>query len=366
MDPIPQSGFLFKLEPTDFILGASPLQWDIVMPSGDWRNYVPSDEKQYNLTFDTMSCTTFSALNVIEHWVNYYIKNDKLSITQLEKLNQWGFIEDGKFNCSDRFTAIMSGTTPVGNYFQNVLNSIRETSGGAGLLPEKDFAFSGKTWAEYHDKTKITQAMLDKAKKIWEIFEFAYEWVPVTSTQEELAMALKQSPVQVAVNRETPTHAIMLPKMDWEFESYKPYLRPRNRTIAYAMKIKVQIKNPVQIYKYFKMEEKTDLEGKHTFSELDPSMRSLADRMRGECGFAWRITSGYRTKEENESTVGSVSDSAHVSKLAIDVYCVDSTKRDKIINVAKANGVKRIGIGKNFVHLDIDKSKPQEVMWHYY
>ena len=29
-------------------------------------------------------------------------------------------------------------------------------------------------------------------------------------------------------------------------------------------------------------------------------------------------------------------------------------------------GINRIGIGKNFIHLDTDKKKSQDVIWHYY
>lgn len=357
-----QSGFLYKLEPTDYITGvSSPIHWEIVMPTGDWRPFTPSSEKQHNLSFDTMSCTTFSALNVIEYWVNFMIDSGKLSVAHLEKLNQLGFIQNGKFNASDRFTAIMSETMPQGNYFQNVMNSIRKD----GLLPEQDFVFSGNTWAQYHDRSQISFDMKQKAKQILEIFDFAYEWVPV-ETGIEMADSLKQAPLQVAVTKSAPQHAIMLPHMEWEFESYSPFLRKRTRSVAYAMKIKVSIKVPADVYKWFKMEEKTDAQGKHTFSELDPTWRALCDKMRGECGFPWKITSGYRTKEENDVLQNSVDGSAHISRLACDIYCVDSTKRDKIVNVAKANGITRIGIGKTFVHLDIDKSKPQNVMWTYY
>lgn len=350
---IQQTGFLYKLNPTDYRTGASPIVWDEINLLGDWRTSLPLEEKQHNFSFDTISCTTFSALNVIETFINHLMYNDKLTLSQLEFLNQNGYIVNGKANFSDRFTAIMSGTTPEGNYFQNVLDSIRKD----GLLPEKDFPFAGSTWAEYHDKTKITEAMKVKAKKILEVFDFFYEWVEITNTQQELFNAFKQSPVQVAVTKEVPQHAIMLPKMDWEFETYVPYLRPRNRSIAYAMKIKVSPKS-VQGYKYFSKAEVDKW-------KLKPEMWQLLDKIRGECGFAFNITSGLRTKEENDSLKDSVSDSAHLSGLAVDIACTESSKRFKMIDVAIKNGIKRIGVGKTFVHLDIDPTKPQEVIWLY-
>jgi len=100
--------------------------------------------------------------------------------------------------------------------------------------------------------------------------------------------------------------------------------------------------------------------------KLKPELWQLLDTIRGECGFPFNINSGLRTKAENDALANSVSDSAHLSGLAVDIACTDSSKRDKIVTVAKANGVKRIGIGKTFVHLDVDTSKVQSVMWHYY
>ncbi len=349
-----QSGFLYKENPRDYRTGSSPINWDVILSTGDWRPYVPSEEKQFNYSFDTMSCTTFSALNVIEHWVNYFIKEKKLSTTQLATLADLGFIENGKFNASDRFTAIMSDTMPNGNYFQNVMDSVRKD----GLLAEKYFPFQGNSWAEYHDKTKISEAMKIKAKKILEVFDFAYEWVPVNSYGTDLADALKQSPVQVAVTKENPSHAIMLPHMEWEFETYEPYLRKRNRTIAYAMKIQVKLKTPPLEYKYFSKEEVAKWKLKH-------ELWTLLDKIREECGFPIRITSGLRTQAENDALKDSVSDSAHLSGLACDILCLYSDKRFKLQQVAQKYGVNRIGVGKTFIHLDIDPTKPKDVMWTY-
>lgn len=100
--------------------------------------------------------------------------------------------------------------------------------------------------------------------------------------------------------------------------------------------------------------------------KLKPDLWVLLDKMRGECGFPFNITSGLRTKDENDSLKDSVSDSAHLSGLAVDIACKGSSERFKMVQVAFANGITRIGIGKTFVHMDIDKSKVGNVMWHYY
>ena len=116
---------------------------------------------------------------------------------------------------------------------------------------------------------------------------------------------------------------------------------------------------PVVGYKYFSKEEVAKW-------KLKPEMWTLLDKIRGECGFAFNINSGLRTKEENDALKDSVSDSAHLSGLAVDIACTESAKRFKMIEVALKNGIKRIGVGKTFVHLDIDETKPQSVVWHYY
>ena len=343
-----QTGFLYEFDPRDYITGASPLAWDIVNKDGDWRNWKPLDEKQYDIKFDTMSCTTFSALNVIETWVNWLMYNDKLTVAQLEELNKLGFIENGKFNASDRFTAIMSGTTQKGNYFPSVWNSIKTD----GLLPEKDFPYGGNNWNEYHNKSLITEAMKTKAKKILDILEFAYEWTPVTETSIELSEALKQAPVQVAVTKEAPQHAIMLMKMDWEFETYPPFLRPRNRTIAYAMKAQVKAKKAK--YKYFTEKEVFGLKEK---------LVNMLDEAREIAGIPFAINSGYRTLEHN-AEIGGVENSSHTLGLAVDLRARNSTEHFKITKALLQVGFSRISRKyPNHIHCDIDDSKPQEVLF---
>lgn len=343
-----QTGFLYKFDPRDYITGSSPITWEIVNKSGDWRSWKPSEEKQYDMNFDTMSCTTFSALNVVETWVNWLIQNNKLSSSQLEQLRNLGFIENGKFNSSDRFTAIMSGTMPNGNYFPNVWNSIKDD----GILPEKDLPFGGKNQVEYLNKSLITQEMKDKARKILDIFEFVYEWTPVTETSQELSEALLQSPMQVAVTKESPKHAIELLKMDWEFESYPPFLRPRNRTIAYAMKAGVRVKK--QKYKYFKDSEILGLK-----TELVEKL----DKARGIAGIPFVINSGYRTMSKNED-VGGVEDSSHIYGEAVDLRARNSNEHFIITKALMEVGFNRISRKyPNHIHVDISKDKPQNVLF---
>jgi len=111
-------------------------------------------------------------------------------------------------------------------------------------------------------------------------------------------------------------------------------------------------------YKYF---SKAEVEK----WKLKPELWTLLDKMREECGFAFNINSGLRTKAENDKLKDSASDSAHLSGLAVDISIKDSLKRSKIVQVAFNNGINRIGIADTFVHIDVDKSKVQNVIWLY-
>ena len=59
-------------------------------------------------------------------------------------------------------------------------------------------------------------------------------------------------------------------------------------------------------------------------------------------------------------------DSAHTRGLAADIRCNAGATRMKIVRAALALGITRIGIGSSFVHVDIDRSLPQDTIWHYY
>lgn len=115
---------------------------------------------------------------------------------------------------------------------------------------------------------------------------------------------------------------------------------------------------PKKGYKYFSQKEVD------TF-KLKPELWSLLDTLRGNYGYPIIIASGLRDKDHNKD-VGGVDNSSHLSGLAVDINIPDTAKRFKLVVEALKLGFRRIGIGKNFVHLDIDKSKVQDVMWDYY
>lgn len=98
---------------------------------------------------------------------------------------------------------------------------------------------------------------------------------------------------------------------------------------------------------------------------LVPEFVDWLDGVRHSCGFPFIITSGFRTPEQNKR-IGGAPNSAHLRGLAVDLAITDSDKRYTLLKEALSANVPRIGIGETFVHLDIDTSLPQGVLWHYY
>ena len=73
-------------------------------------------------------------------------------------------------------------------------------------------------------------------------------------------------------------------------------------------------------------------------------------------------SSGYRCPECNEKAGGS-KNSAHLRGKAVDIKPIDSKQRYDIISLAIMKGIQRIGIARDHIHLDIDESLSQGVIW---
>lgn len=88
------------------------------------------------------------------------------------------------------------------------------------------------------------------------------------------------------------------------------------------------------------------------------------DQMRNTFGNPIVITSGLRCAVYN-ARVGGVADSAHVIGEAADVATETSTDRYSLLRIGLGL-FNRLGIGKNFVHVDVSSSLAQHVCWTYY
>lgn len=88
----------------------------------------------------------------------------------------------------------------------------------------------------------------------------------------------------------------------------------------------------------------------------------LAQKM---CGEQFVITSGLRT-QAYERSKGRKGTSSHCKGLAVDISTINSHLRFKVVGSLILSGFPRLGIGKTFVHADIDETKAHPIVFHYY
>ena len=81
-------------------------------------------------------------------------------------------------------------------------------------------------------------------------------------------------------------------------------------------------------------------------------------------GVPFVLNSAFRCPEHN-SAVGGSETSSHMAGLAVDIKAEDSRTRYMILKGLFAVGLHRIGVGKTFIHVDDDLTKPAGVVWLY-
>lgn len=97
-------------------------------------------------------------------------------------------------------------------------------------------------------------------------------------------------------------------------------------------------------------------------NKVQDSLLERLDVAREIAGVPFVIKSGYRCPQHN-AAVGGVANSAHTRGLAADIACTAATKNIIVKGLIKA-GFKRIGLGGNFVHADIDPTLGNAI-WTY-
>lgn len=95
-------------------------------------------------------------------------------------------------------------------------------------------------------------------------------------------------------------------------------------------------------------------------------IKAICYMLRQICGFPIIINSGARCKLHNKKIGGSPT-SSHVKGLAVDVHFANSFQKFMIVTTLTTLGVRRIGISDkgSFIHFDLDKDKPQDVLFTY-
>lgn len=192
-------GVIEGRRPRDFVAGA--LSYEVLNSTGDWSQYLPPGEWQRNNFVDTMACVTFSLLNCIE--------------------TQEKFLTGSQTNYSDRWIAMMSGTTKQGNYLSVVADTVRKY----GLVKEESWPSpENYSWDSYYqvpDPQKMAELKAEGQEWL-KRRGLDYEFIPVI-TKENMEKYLKHSPLQIV----KPGHAIegfdQITSTTHYFDTYNPF-----------------------------------------------------------------------------------------------------------------------------------------------
>lgn len=117
--------------------------------------------------------------------------------------------------------------------------------------------------------------------------------------------------------------------------------------------------------KYFNYSEFDSPDVQGSGQLMDKNFLSMLDEIREIVGEPLIINSGFRTPQHNESLPDSKPDSSHLKGVAADIAVRNSRMRFKLLEAIHQVGISRIGIGKHFIHIDIDKDKHKKVIWTY-
>lgn len=189
--------------------------------SGNWSSFLPPGEWQNNGITETMACVSFSLLNCIE--------------------TQEFFLTGKRINYSDRWIAMMSGTTTQGNY----LTTVAETVKTYGLVREESWPTPPNyTWNTYYakpDPATMKKLLLEGAD--WKkTHKFESEFL--TTNLSDILQHIKQCPLQII----KPGHAVENFYTQQEivnyFDSYAPFQKQIQRSeLTDAYKPVLTIKN---------------------------------------------------------------------------------------------------------------------------
>ena len=120
---------------------------------------------------------------------------------------------------------------------------------------------------------------------------------------------------------------------------------------------------------YFKHSEFDSPDKEGTGILMDSVFLSLLEEARAIAKIPFAITSGYRTEKYNNDLIkrgySASKNSSHLKGLACDIACNNSRERFIILSALMDVGFMRIGVASTFIHVDLDLTKPQNIVWLY-
>lgn len=98
--------------------------------------------------------------------------------------------------------------------------------------------------------------------------------------------------------------------------------------------------------------------------DMSQDLLDRLDQLREAYGKPVYLSSAYRSAEWDLSR-GRTGHGAHTRGLAVDLVCKNSLERLALVKAALSVGIPRIGVAATFIHVDIDPSLTQNVLWTY-
>tara|TARA_R100000655_G_C3000062_1_gene194250 strand:+ start:6469 stop:6831 length:363 start_codon:yes stop_codon:yes gene_type:complete len=110
-------------------------------------------------------------------------------------------------------------------------------------------------------------------------------------------------------------------------------------------------------FKYFKFSEFDSPDEPGSGKKMYVPFIKILDKIREDFGKPIVINSGYRTANYNDKVLGARVGSSHKKGLAVDIRCTNSGDRVSLLNAIYKHNIRRVGIAKSFLHIDIDNGK---------
>lgn len=162
------------IDGTEWTFGAVSQPGLAHLSESERTDYLPSGELQRGKE-DFSDCVTRGFLNSLEAQFNWLYRNDKLKPENKKWLEDKGYVQNDEVTFSDRFIAVLSGTTRNGNSMKAPVDAIRKN----GLIPKSLLPKSSDmTWDMYHDPSKITDELKQLGQDFLTRFSINYEQVP--------------------------------------------------------------------------------------------------------------------------------------------------------------------------------------------
>lgn len=100
------------------------------------------------------------------------------------------------------------------------------------------------------------------------------------------------------------------------------------------------------------------------FDSINKGLVVELQKVRSMTGQPMSINSGCRCESHNKSIPRASKSSSHMKGLAVDIKCDDSAYRSLLLPLLISRFA-RVGIGSDFIHIDVDSDKSQNVIWVY-